>query len=332
MRTMATAVLLFLLVPQSAFSQQSQAVWGMTVGDRFVTKQSHQRTTKLIIEDRPETIVRSLDQLLLSYTAMAVDADGTAHLTVEILQAMRENESNTALPDTDEVFAALNGLRVMIRVEPDGHVAPESPETHRAFLQQLSRGDRRFLTFLKQACPPETFTAWFGRPFLMAGLKSDARNDDTWEATLTESAGNWGQLSAELRIQPLQESGNNRERSITGNCTFAPLVLPEQSGASTEQAELPISGLTVTATSVVGRVMVMDFRARLNRAPFQELNVSTTLSGEAALDESASRRMGYATVRIEQQHDCSVSMLRFQVNNGSELPVPPAEAVQPVPQ
>ncbi len=82
MRTMATAVLLFLLVPQSAFSQQSQAVWGMTVGDRFVTKQSHQRTTKLIIEDRPETIVRSLDQLLLSYTAMAVDADGTAHLTV----------------------------------------------------------------------------------------------------------------------------------------------------------------------------------------------------------------------------------------------------------
>lgn len=332
MRAITTAMLLIPLLADSSSAQQTQAVWGMNVGDRFVTQQSHQRRTTLTIEDRPETTVSSRDLLLLNYTATAVDADGTVHLAVEILQAMRENGTNTTLSDSEEVFAGLNGLTVRIRVEPDGHVAPESPDTHLAFLQQLSRGDRRYLTFLKQACPPEIMTAWFGRPFLMIGLNPNAGSEDTWESTLTESAGNWGQLTTELRVQPQLDAGNNRIRPIAGNCTFAPLVLPESSEPSGDRTELPVSELRITETSVEGRVIVADFRSRLNRAPFHEFSIVTTVSGEAVPDESASRRMGYAKVRIKQQHDSSVSMLRFQVSNDSELPAPPAGAAQPLPR
>lgn len=262
---------LFAAAVLPARADETNAIWGLKVGDRFVVSVLSVKHTEVTIGDQPATNSDTRDRFEIEYRVTQVKNSGDAVIAARLRKASRD--VGEASPDSLKASArsarSLEDLRIGFEIDPTGQILTITERDRDFILSALSGLDIATSQLLRDSCPEDVIASWLSRPFWPGPTDSanappqEGDQKEQTKASLTRkdsiAIGPFGVMQATLELEP--NAADKKEDSIivTGKGRFAPLVVPNR---ETISSKIPLVNVTAELDEYSGKILLAQEKSK----------------------------------------------------------------------
>ena len=339
-----------------ARADETNAIWGLKTGDRFVVSVLSVKHTEVTIGDQPATNSDTRDRFEIEYRVTQVKNSGDAVIAARLRKASRDvgEASQDSLKASARSARSLEDLRIGFEIDPTGQILTITERDRDFVLSALSGLDISTSQLLRDSCPEDVIASWLSRPF-WAGptdsadvLPQDADQKEQTMSSLTRkdsiAIGPFGVMQATLELQPNAADNKKNSMTVTGKGRFAPLVVPNR---ETISSMIPLQNVTAELDEYSGKILLAQKKPKdetpvpagsrpeslpeiipaKNDVHFQTMELSIRLHGSGTLKGMAGNTDQNVTFRQTQMQSwilTELSLARSEYLFDVPVPVPAA--------
>jgi hypothetical protein len=246
-------------------ADETNAIWGLKTGDRFVVSVLAVKHTEVSIGDQPATSSDTRDRFEIEYRVTQVKNSGDAVIAARLRKASRDagEASQDSLKASARSARSLEDLRIGFEIDPTGQILTITERDRDFILSALSGLDISTSQLLRDSCPEDVIASWLSRPF-WAGptgsadvLPQEGDQKEQTKASLTRkdsiAIGPFGVMQATLELQPNAADKKAESMTVTGKGRFAPLVVPNR---ETISSKIPLQNVTAELDEYSGKILL----------------------------------------------------------------------------
>jgi hypothetical protein len=248
-----------------ARADETNAIWGLKTGDRFVVSVLAVKQTEVKIGDQPATNSDTRDRFEIEYRVTQVKNSGDAVIAARLRKASRD--VGEASPDSLKASArsarSLEDLRIGFEIDPTGQILTITERDRDFILSALSGLDIATSQLLRDSCPEDVIASWLSRPFWPGPtdsadvLPQEGDQKEQTKASLTRkdsiAIGPFGVMQATLELEPIAADKKEDSIIVTGKGRFAPLVVPNR---ETISSKIPLVNVTAELDEYSGKILL----------------------------------------------------------------------------
>ena len=339
-----------------ARADESNAIWGLKTGDRFVVSVLSVKHTEVTIGDQPATNSDTRDRLEIEYRVTQVKNSGDAVIAARLRKASRDAGEATqdSLKASARSARSLEDLRIGFEIDPTGQILTITERDRDLLLSALSGLDVSTSQLLRDSCPEDVIASWLSRPF-WAGptdsadvLPQEGDQKEQTRSSLTRkdsiAIGPFGVMQATLELKPNAADNKKNSMTVTGKGRFAPLVVPNR---ETISSKIPLQNVTAELDEYSGKILLAQKKPKdetpvpagsrpeslpeiipaKNDVHFQTMELSIRLHGSGTLKGMAGNTDQNVTFRQTQMQSwilTELSLARSEYLFDVPVPVPAA--------
>ncbi len=252
-----------LIVPAGA--DESNAIWGLKTGDRFVVSVLSVKHTEVTIGDQPATHSDSRDRFEIEYRVTQVRNSGDAVIAARLRKASRDvsEASQDSLKASARSARSLEDLRIGFEIDPTGQILTITERDRDLLLSALSGLDVPTSQLLRDSCPEDVIASWLSRPF-WAGptdsadvLPQEGDPKEQTKSSLTRkdsiAIGPFGVMQTTLELEPNAADKKKESITVTGKGRFVPLVVPNREMIS---SKIPLQNVKAELDEYSGKILL----------------------------------------------------------------------------
>jgi hypothetical protein len=252
-----------LIVPANA--DESNAIWGLKAGDRFVVSVLSVKHTEVTIGDQPATNSDTRDRFEIEYRVTQVRNSGDAVIAARLRRASRDvgEASQDSLKASARSIRSLEDLRIGFEIDPTGQILTITERDRDSILSALSGLDISTSQLLRDSCPEDVIASWLSRPFWAGPTDSaDAFPQDRDKKVQTKSSltredsiaiGPFGVMQTTLELEPNAADKKEESMTVTGKGRFVSLVVPNR---ETISLKIPLQNVTAELDEYSGKILL----------------------------------------------------------------------------
>ena len=339
-----------------ARADETNAIWGLKTGDRFVVSVLSVKHTEVTIGDQPATNSDTRDRFEIEYRVTQVKNSGDAVIAARLRKASRDvgEASQDSLKASARSARSLEDLRIGFEIDPTGQILTITERDRDFVLSALSGLDISTSQLLRDSCPEDVIASWLSRPFWAGPTDSadafpqDADQKEQTMSSLTRkdsiAIGPFGVMQATLELKPNAADNKKNSMTVTGKGRFAPLVVPNR---ETISSKIPLQNVTAELDEYSGKILLAQKRQK-NETPvpegsrpeslseiipaqndvrFQSMELNIRLHGSGTLKGTAGNADQNVTLRQTQMQSwilTELSLARSEYLFDVPVPVPAA--------
>lgn len=248
-----------------ARADETNAIWGLKTGDRFVVSVLAVKQTEVTIGDQPATNSDTRDRFEIEYRVTQVKNSGDAVIAARLRKASRD--VGEASPDSLKASArsarSLEDLRIGFEIDPTGQILTITQRDRDSILSALSGLEISTSQLLRDSCPEDVIASWLIRPFWAGPTDSadvllqdgDQKEQTTSSLTRKDSIaiGPFGVMQATLELKSNAVDNNKHLITVTGKGRFARLVVPNR---ETISSKIPLVNVTAELDEYSGKILL----------------------------------------------------------------------------
>lgn len=316
-----------LIVPASA--DESNAIWGLKAGDRFVASVLSVKHTEVSIGDQPASNSDTRDRFEIEYRVTQIKNSGDAVFVARLRKAGRDvgEASQDSLKASARSARSLEDLRIGFEIDPSGQILTITERDRDLLLSALSGLDISTSQLLRDSCPEDVVASWLSRPFWSGPTDSadvlpqegDPKQQTKPFLTRKDSIaiGPFGVLQTTLELEPNAADKKEESITVTGKGRFVPLVVPNREMIS---SKIPLQNVTVELDEYSGKILLAEEKPgdetplpegsrpeslpeiipAQNDVPFQSMELNIRLHGSGTLKGTAGNTDQNVTFRQTQ--------------------------------
>lgn len=339
-----------------AHADETNAVWGLKAGDRFVVSVLSVKHTEVAIGDQPPTNSDTRDRYEIEYRVTQVRNSGDAVIAARLRKASRDvsESSQDSLKASARSARALEDLRLGFEIDRTGRILTITERDRDSILSSLSGLDVSTSQLLRDSCPEDVIASWLSRPFWAEPTDSaDVTPQDSGQKGQTKSPltrkdsialGPFGVMQATLEFEPNAADEEEKSLTITGKGRFAPLIVPNR---ETISSKIPLQNITAELDEYSGKILLAlerpkeeapapegsgpESRPQLisgqNDVHFQSMELNIRLHGSGTLKGTAGNADQNVTFRQTQMQSwilTELSLARSEYLFDVPVPIPAA--------
>ena len=255
----------------SARADETNAIWGLKTGDRFVVNVLSVKHTEVTIGDQPATNSDTRDRFEIEYRVTQVKNSGDAVIAARLRKASRDvgEASQDSLKASARSARSLEDLRIGFEIDPTGQILTITERDRDFILSSLSGLDISTSQLLRDSCPEDVIASWLSRPFWTGPTDSadvlpqegDQKKQTKSSLTRKDSIaiGPFGVMQATLELEPNAADNNKNLMTVTGKGRFAPLVLPDR---ETISSKIPLQNVTAELDEYSGKILLAQKKTK----------------------------------------------------------------------
>ncbi len=331
------AFLTFSGIPKSLSADEaSKAVWGLRSGDRFVVSVFVVKQTEATIDNKVSTTSDSRDRFEIEYRVAEVLKSGDALVLARLRKARRDTNESTSelLQQTAQSTRALEDVKIRFQIDPSGEISEISVRDREAAVATLSSLDPTAGRILRESCPDEIISSWFGRPFWFVRNAQNDKDKPQQEIEFPQrtdflAVGPFGLIRTTIGVLASDDANEKDSLLISGTGRFAPLVVPEATQSSTM---IPLSDVVAELDEFAGKARLANIEAtgKPGQATgtglrFQSMELNIRIHGTAKLlisAEGTSQELSFRQTQMQSWILTEHSFRRAPVE--ITIPVPDA--------
>ncbi|MFO1002492.1 MAG: hypothetical protein U0936_19350 [Planctomycetaceae bacterium] len=254
-----------------AHADETNAIWGLKAGDRFVVSVLAVKHTEVTIGDQPATNSDTRDRFEIEYRVTQVKNSGDAVIAARLRKASRD--VGEASPDSLKASArsarSLEDLRIGFEIDPTGQILTITERDRDFILSSLSGLDIATSQLLRDSCPEDVIASWLSRPFWAGptdfanGPPQEGDQKEQTKSYLTRkdsiAIGPFGIMQAMLELEPNSADKKGDSITVTGKGRFAPLVVPNR---ETISSKIPLVNVTAELDEYSGKILLAEEKSK----------------------------------------------------------------------
>lgn len=261
-----------------AHADETNAIWGLKTGDRFVLSVLSVKHTEVTIGDQPPTNSDTRDRYEIEYRVTQVKNSGDAVIAARLRKANREvgEASQESLKASARSARALEDLRIGFEIDSTGQILTITERDRDSVLSAISGLDVSTSQLLRDSCPEDVIASWLSRPFWVGPadsvdlLPKDGDQKEQKKSSLTRkdsiAIGPFGVMQATIEIEPNAAEEKEESMIVAGKGRFAPLVVPNR---ETISSKIPLQNVTAELDEYSGKILLAQKKQK-SEAPMPE--------------------------------------------------------------